>query len=203
MRSITLVIVTAIVLTACGAPGQVPAAVSGTSTTVVPAATTVPTAETTAAANTTAVEPAADANATTTTEPAPAPTTTAQESTTVTTVTVPPSERIGEPIAAAVPSWFVADTTVPASLESAARKRLAADLDVSEAEVVSLGAMAVQWPSSALGCPEKGMVYLQVIIDGYLMYFQVGQSTYSVHADTSGNFVVCSLPGEPQIVAFK
>ncbi|NIA25333.1 MAG: hypothetical protein GWP04_07155 [Gammaproteobacteria bacterium] len=191
MRSITPVVVVTVLLSACGVSTPEPVA-----TPVAP-----PTA-TTAPASTTTVEPVAGgAGSTTTTEPAVAPTVTSEEAVPVTTVTTLPPERIGEPIGTAVPSWFVADAIVPVSLEAAARTRLATDLNVSEAEVAYLGAMLVQWPNSALGCPEKGMVYLQVITDGYLMYFQVGQNTYSVHTDTNGNFVVCSLPGDPQIVA--
>ncbi|MDQ3328852.1 MAG: hypothetical protein M3506_10065, partial [Chloroflexota bacterium] len=50
----------------------------------------------------------------------------------------------------------------------AARRVLAqaAITDAEDAVVVSITAQ--EWPDSALGCPEPGMMYQQVITPGYL-----------------------------------
>ena len=52
---------------------------------------------------------------------------------------------------------------------------------ISAAEIEVKSTEAVDWPSSALGCPKKGMMYLDVITPGYRVVLSDGQKTYTVH----------------------
>lgn len=45
---------------------------------------------------------------------------------------------------------------------------------VPPAQVEVLRAVAVEWPSSALGCPEEGQMYTQVITPGYWVVVEAG-----------------------------
>jgi hypothetical protein len=49
-----------------------------------------------------------------------------------------------------------------------------------------------EWPSSALGCPQPGMMYLEVITPGYLITLEAQGETFNVHTDAEGaNVIVC------------
>ncbi|MGC9336421.1 MAG: hypothetical protein ACP5JJ_19970, partial [Anaerolineae bacterium] len=52
-------------------------------------------------------------------------------------------------------------------------------------------AEAVTWRDSSLGCPEKGMQYLQVLTPGYRIVLQGGDETLDYHASDTGYFVLC------------
>ncbi len=56
--------------------------------------------------------------------------------------------------------------------EVAALSSLPADeLTIERAE-------AVTWPDGGLGCPEPGMMYTQVLVDGYWVEIRAGDQTY-------------------------
>ena len=62
-----------------------------------------------------------------------------------------------------------------------ARKTLAAKLAVG-AEALQLDkAEAVDWPDTSLGCPEKGMMYAQVIMPGYRVVLKHAGKPHAVH----------------------
>lgn len=50
---------------------------------------------------------------------------------------------------------------------------------------------AVTWSDGSLGCPQPGMSYLQVLIDGYWVIAQVGDTPYDYRVDGSGQFRLC------------
>lgn len=58
---------------------------------------------------------------------------------------------------------------------------------------------ARQWPTSALGCPQPGLMYLQVVTDGYALLFKGNDRVYEVHT-TGDSAVLCptSALGEPR-----
>lgn len=99
-----------------------------------------------------------------------------------------------------MPVWFQDQAALPDGLRQEMADDLAESAGVDSPEVLLIGSMSVQWPNSALGCPEPGEMSLQVITDGYLAYFEVAQSTVRVHSDLAGNYRVCGLPGEPEII---
>lgn len=76
------------------------------------------------------------------------------------------------------------------------------DIDAGDAEVVS--ALEVRWPNSALGCPQKGLSYLQVVIPGYRIVLRHDNQTYRVHVG-DGRAIICrgskarrKVPGRKQ-----
>jgi hypothetical protein len=57
---------------------------------------------------------------------------------------------------------------------------------------------AVVWRDGSLGCPQKGMMYTQALVPGYLVVLEVGGDLYNYHAAEYGHFFLCerSLPGQ-------
>ncbi|MBM0104410.1 hypothetical protein JM946_06615 [Steroidobacter sp. S1-65] len=49
-----------------------------------------------------------------------------------------------------------------------------------------------QWSDGAMGCPQPGQMYTQMIVPGYRVVLQAAGDKYSYHSDRRGNFVVCS-----------
>jgi hypothetical protein len=58
---------------------------------------------------------------------------------------------------------------------------------------------AVEWPDSSLGCPQPGVLYLQVITPGYRIVLAAGGQRYTYHTDQGTRVVLCAMEaGEPQ-----
>lgn len=62
---------------------------------------------------------------------------------------------------------------------------LAAQLKIPEANIVVKSISAVSWPTSALGCPQAGQMYLQVVTPGYRIILTAGGADYEYHSDRS------------------
>ena len=87
----------------------------------------------------------------------------------------------GEPSSA--PSE-VASMNLSPELEVAvreARKELAARMDLSDEAIEVQAAERVRWPSSALGCPEPGMMYTQALVPGYRIVLRAGGDLHHYH----------------------
>ncbi len=79
---------------------------------------------------------------------------------------------------------------------TAARRELAQTVtDAGDAVLVSITAR--EWPDSALGCPQPGMMYQQVITPGYLVVLKAAGKLHHVHTDSSGRAVVCERAADP------
>lgn len=65
-----------------------------------------------------------------------------------------------------------------------------------EADVLDIQRM--EWPSAAMGCPEPGQSYAQVVTQGYAISFSAADTRYEVHVSESGRMVVCGDGGQPQ-----
>lgn len=77
-----------------------------------------------------------------------------------------------------------------------ARTELASVLGVADAEIELNQVNPMDWPNSSLGCPEKGMMYLDVITSGFHVEFDVGGKIYHVH--TAERYaVVCQRAAGP------
>lgn len=57
-------------------------------------------------------------------------------------------------------------------------------------------ARAVTWPDGSLGCPQPGMMYVQVITPGYQVVFDVDGVQYDIRASAQGGALLCE-PGSP------
>lgn len=72
--------------------------------------------------------------------------------------------------------------------DAAERARVPADrVDVTRAE-------SVQWRDGSLGCPQPGMSYIQMIVDGYWVELVAGGRPYDYRLDGTGRFVLCEGP---------
>jgi hypothetical protein len=50
---------------------------------------------------------------------------------------------------------------------------------------------AVTWRDGSLGCPQKGEVYIQVLLEGYQIILAVGGQVFDYRATKSGFFKLC------------
>jgi hypothetical protein len=88
---------------------------------------------------------------------------------------------------------------VPPDAEKAvalARADLARRLK-TEAAIAVESVEAVDWPSTALGCPQPGMMYAQVITPGYKVILVAGGQHYSYHTDQGTKAVLCEKETRP------
>jgi hypothetical protein len=133
-------------------------------------------------AGTGCMRPDASPQATTTHAPA-APTASPAASFTPAPAPTPTSPVASAPTVAAPPGAAVALLAV--------RQDLARRLNLAEAQIALIRAEAVDWPDSSLGCPQPGMMYLQVVTPGYRLVLAAGGVSTEYHADAGGRFVVC------------
>ena len=61
---------------------------------------------------------------------------------------------------------------------------------VSREELTNLRIRSIQWPDSSLGCAEPGVEYLQKVVQGYLVNYNVAEEFYSVNVG-DGRAIVC------------
>lgn len=82
------------------------------------------------------------------------------------------------------------DATLPERIESAARKLLAAELNIDEGDLTLDSSQGVEWSDASLGCPQEGYAYAQVITPGYRLTFGLGGASYAVHTNADGSHMV-------------
>ncbi len=95
------------------------------------------------------------------------------------------------PLSPAVQNWVD-----EAKADLALRQETAAE----QIELLSFEAKV--WPDAGLGCPQPGMRYKQVMVEGYLIRLQVGEQIYNYHGGSGRGPFLCEQPG-PQIVITK
>ena len=71
---------------------------------------------------------------------------------------------------------------------------LAARLDIDPAEITPLSGVLVVWSDSALGCPQPGMQYAQVPVDGSVIELGAGGRVYRYHTGGSTTPFLCDQP---------
>jgi hypothetical protein len=74
---------------------------------------------------------------------------------------------------------------------------LAARLDVQTDSIDVLTAVLVVWPNGALGCPEPGRSYTQVMTDGSVIELGVDGVVYRYHSGGSLAPFPCDRPLDP------
>ncbi len=196
MRQIAPTVLLVLGLTACGSTG-------------------VSVAPTQIAAATATITPTQPPAATATSSPTPLPsaTPTATQTATIapteTEVPVTPTNQPDDPGQAPQPTLPARPlpTRVPApeaappitgEAPSDLRDQIIADViqrsGAERSAIVMVREEAVVWPDGSLGCPEPGMAYLQVLIEGYWIVAQVGDVSYDYRVDSSGRFRLCEMP---------
>jgi len=70
---------------------------------------------------------------------------------------------------------------------------------LSSEEATIVQAEAVTWQDSALGCPEKGQMYLQVMAQGYRILLEGNSQTYDYRVNKNGDIRLCrgAVPSLP------
>lgn len=63
---------------------------------------------------------------------------------------------------------------------------------VKHDDITVVSATEQQWSDGAMGCPQPGQMYTQMIVPGYRVVMQAAGNRYSYHSDRRGNFIVCS-----------
>jgi hypothetical protein len=88
-------------------------------------------------------------------------------------------------------------TTVDPGLEPLivlAKEDLAARLSIAESAIDVLEAIAVVWPNAGLGCPQPGMAYKQIPMDGSLIRLQANGKVYEYHSGGGRDPFLCEQP---------
>ena len=88
---------------------------------------------------------------------------------------------------------FPIDPAMP--LVVAAVDDLAGRLGISAADVTVVDARAVTWGDGSLGCPQPGMMYTQVLVDGTLVVLKAGGQQYEYHGGDP--LFLCENPRPP------
>jgi hypothetical protein len=68
---------------------------------------------------------------------------------------------------------------------------LAERLAVAPGEIRVVGARPVEWPSSAVGCPQPGQMYMTAITPGYEIVLETQGMTYHYHSGEAGKPFLC------------
>jgi hypothetical protein len=63
------------------------------------------------------------------------------------------------------------------------------DVPVDDIELVQVE--AVTWPNAGLGCPEEGMAYAEVMVEGSRITLLAEEQLYTYHTAGNGEFVLC------------
>ena len=74
----------------------------------------------------------------------------------------------------------------------AAVNDLAARLKVAPEVVQVVSVSAADWSDTSLGCPQPGMFYAQVIVQGFKIVLAAGGAQTEYHADQKGRVVTCN-----------
>lgn len=59
---------------------------------------------------------------------------------------------------------------------------LATRLAIDSSAVITVSAASTVWPDKGVGCPQPGMQYNQVLVDGTLIELSAGGITYRYHS---------------------
>ena len=78
---------------------------------------------------------------------------------------------------------------------AAAVETLARELGVAPQQIGVAEVTPVTWPNSALGCPQPGMMYLQVLTPGYRIRLMHAGRQYMLHTDRGRLAVHCPGTG--------
>ena len=68
----------------------------------------------------------------------------------------------------------------------AAVRFLAMQLDLPPEAIRVVAWEPLDWPGAALGCPEPGKVYAQILTPGYVVFLEARGETFRVHTDRTG-----------------
>jgi hypothetical protein len=79
-----------------------------------------------------------------------------------------------------------------------ARRTLAAKLSVPIERIKVVSVSPTEWRDSSLGCPERGMMYTQVLTPGYKVTLRDDNREHVVHVART-HVVICSSPADSKL----
>lgn len=83
---------------------------------------------------------------------------------------------------------------VPAALLEQILANAADEADVALDAIEVLRAESVTWNDGSLGCPERGMMYTQALVDGYQVVLDAAGTELDYRATENGDFRLCENP---------
>ena len=114
-----------------------------------------------------------------------------------------PDAPLGTSAAATAPSvgkdkTNMTGTPIPLPLDPAneaiatqAKQDLAKRLSVSTDQIDLIEVRSVTWPDGSLGCPQPGMMYTQMVVDGLLIRLRARGNIYEYHSGGSRAPFLC------------
>jgi hypothetical protein len=97
-------------------------------------------------------------------------------------------------LATVVPSEVPVVGPLPSDLEA----RILADLETRTGAARDtfrlIRAESVVWSDGSLGCPQPGVFYTQMLVEGYWIVYQVGDQLFDYRASQGGDFRLCETP---------
>ncbi len=99
-----------------------------------------------------------------------------------------PDAIVGVPATAGEP---VATAAIPREVRRAVVADAAKRFKVAENSVVLTGGEQVTWSDGSLGCPQPGMLYTQMLVEGFRVIAKTPQGQLTYHTDSRGNAIIC------------
>lgn len=84
-----------------------------------------------------------------------------------------------------------------ANLVKLAKLDLEQRFSISADEIQQIEVEEVVWRDSSLGCPQEGVLYLQVLTPGYLILLHAGGKEYEYHSGMAAEVIYCEDPSPP------
>ena len=83
------------------------------------------------------------------------------------------------------------ETKVPQAILEPILADAAARAKVGREQLAVVRAESVVWGDGSLGCPEPGMEYAQVLVNGYWVVIEAAGQTYDFRVGRGGSFRLC------------
>ena len=83
-----------------------------------------------------------------------------------------------------------------------AKEDLAQRLSIETSDIILVDAKEVVWSDGSLGCPQPGMMNIQVLTPGYFIQLEVKGKFYIYHTNKSDRIILCkNALGVPEFPA--
>lgn len=102
--------------------------------------------------------------------------------------------RTPRPTVAVLPTPTATPQPLPGAVRAAV-EQAALDAGVPVGEVDVVGFQSKEWGNAALGCPQPGKFYAQVVTPGYVVLLQVDGAEREYHTDLGTRVVTCAGDG--------
>jgi hypothetical protein len=100
----------------------------------------------------------------------------------------------GQPSMTPSTSGSSGPATPGGGLVEQAKADLVKRLGVDAAEVKVVSSVEVTWPDGSLGCPEPGMYYTQMVVNGNRTVLEVAGKQYAYHSSVHRAPFLCEHP---------